>query len=345
MRKRIVGLALAAVFAISMAATGCGENVKELKDNAKEKASNETTAKETEKETEKAPEETLSQEQMDLLKYNYYVDLNNDLVMLLDDIKYYYMVVDYTEEFSLIPDSGHTYGYRIRGFGKGLAQDCLELSGMEPAYEPLDQLVKEIAEPAGQLMDAFSELHRSHDYADNQYQKAKDLHAIIYPLADQVEPLAYEYMEAVNQMANERVAEEEQKMKDEGRLIAYNASRGITIAGQIADECRLQGVSDENLTDLDLTNIKPLYEELVTVIDDLNAATKDNNQMMKESMSNSRPFDQLYERMLDALEWMMKQVESGKPIEDISLEPLGSLAHFSNTLSDCIDRYNTIFVE
>lgn len=341
MRKRIAGLALAAVFAVSMAATGCGEKVDELKENAKARASSETT---TEEETEE-PEETLSEEQMDTIKYNYYVELNNDLVTLLDDIEYYYEVVDYTEEFSLIQDSGHTYGYRIRGFGKGLTEDCLELSGMDPAYETLDPLVKEIAEPAGQLMEAFSELSRSNNYADNQYQKAKDLHAIIYPLADQVEPLAHEYMAAVDEMAGERIAEEEQRMKDEGKLIAYNASRGITIAGEIVDECRLQGISDENLTDLDLTNIKPLYEELVSVVADLNAATKDNNQMMKESMSNSQPFDQLYERMIQALEWMMKQVESGQPIEDIYLEPLGSLAHFTNTLSDCIDRYNTIFVE
>ena len=26
-------------------------------------------------------------------------------------------------------------------------------------------------------------------------------------------------------------------------------------------------------------------------------------------------------------------------------QPLGSIAHFSNTLSDCVDRYNTVFVD
>ncbi len=146
-------------------------------------------------------------------------------------------------------------------------------------------------------------------------------------------------------MADERIAAEEEEMKAEGRLIAYNASRGISIAGQIMDECTLQGVTDDNITDLDLTKIKPLYEELTLIVEDLNAATADSNQMMKESMSNSKPFDQLYERMLQALEWMIKQVESGKPIEDPGLEPLGSIAHFSNTLSDCVDRYNTVFVD
>ena len=37
----------------------------------------------------------------------------------MDDIDYYYEVVEYDEEFALIPDSGYTYGYRIRGIWQG----------------------------------------------------------------------------------------------------------------------------------------------------------------------------------------------------------------------------------
>ena len=44
---------------------------------------------------------------------------------------------------------------------------------MEPAYETLDPLIKEMAEPLKELMAAFSEVSRSNDYAANQYQKAR----------------------------------------------------------------------------------------------------------------------------------------------------------------------------
>lgn len=351
MIKRIAGKTLAAALTASLALSGCGqaggavkEKLEAMKETAAAKADTETkTEAETETEPETAPEETLSPEQMELVKYNYYVDLNNDIVKLLDDIDYYYQVVEYQEDFSLIPDSGHTYGYRISGFNTDIIDDCLELSGLEPAYDTLDPLVKEMADPLRVLMEAFSEISRSRDYAANQYQKPKELHAVVYHNAETVEAMAYKYMDAVNQIANERIAAEEEQMKADGRLIAYNASRAITIAGQIMDECTMQGVTDANINDLDLTKIKPLYEELVAVVNDLNGVCADNDQMIKESMSNSRPFDQLYERMIQALEWMIKQVESGKPIDDPTLEPLGSLAHFSNTLSDCIDRYNTIY--
>ncbi len=43
---------------------------------------------------------------------------------------------------------------------------------------------------------------------------------------------------------------------------------------------------------------------------------------------------------------MMKQVESGQPVDmSGSSAPLGSIEHFSYVLGQCIDRYNSVFVE
>ena len=140
------------------------------------------------------------------------------------------------------------------------------------------------------------------------------------------------------------MAEEEEKMKEEGRLIIYNASRGISIGKEVLNVIYSQGISDENLTELDLTEIKTLHDELVAVVADLDAATADNDQLIKESLANSRPFDGLYDSLISALEWMIKQVESGQPVDlSHSGAPLGSIGHFTETLSKCIDRYNSVF--
>ena len=291
-------------------------------------------------------EETLSAEQMDLIKYNYYVDLNNDIVDILDSIGYYYDVVDYTEEFSLLPDTGLTYGYRVYGKNTDIIDDCLQLADMEPDYGELDDLVREMADPLRDLMDTFSNISSSHDYADNQYQKAKDYHAVIYSSADTFAELGYAYMEAISEMGNLRIAEEEEAMKEEGRLIIYNASRAISIGKQVLDVVDDQEISDETITDLDLTEIRRLHEELVAVVADFDAATADNDQLIKESLANSRPFDGLYNSLIQALEWMIKQVESGRPLDlSGSGAPLGSIGHFSEVLSKCIERYNSVFVE
>lgn len=345
LRKSILGK-VSVFLLLALILSGCGS--KESGPDAK----NETEAKETEtaiKETEaktEAEEETLSPEQMELVKYNYYVELNNDILDVLDDIDSYFMVVDYAEEFALLPDTGYTYGFNISGKNTDIIDDCLQLADMEPAYDELDAMVKEIAEPLRALMETFSEISDSYDYADNQYQKAKEYHAVVYTNADSVYEMGSEYMNAVAQMGAERIAQEEEQMKADGKLIIYNASHGITIGKQIQDEIYAQNITDETITELDLTKIRELHDELVTTVADLDAALADNNQLIKESLSNSRPFDGLYDSLIQALEWMIKQVESGQPLDlSGSGAPLGSIGHFSETLGKCIDRYNSVFVD
>lgn len=325
--------------------SGCGKKEEKETDKTKPEAPKvETTA---EPEEDAAPEEEeIPPEQMDLIKYNYYVELNNDIVEIIDSINYYYEVVDYTEEFSLLPDTGLTYGYRIYGKNTDILDDCLQLADMEPDYGELDTLVKEMAEPLRALMETFSDISDSHDYADNQYQKAKEYHAVVYANADAFIEPGYAFMDAIDEMGDARIAEEEEQMKAEGNLIIYNASRAISIGREVLDAAYDQGVNDENLTDLDLTEIRALYDELVAVVADFDAATADNDQLIKESLSNSRPFDGLYDGLIQALEWMIKQVESGT-LPDLSGSgaPLGSLGHFSEVLGQCIDRYNSVFVD
>ncbi|MEY8337714.1 DUF3829 domain-containing protein [Lachnospiraceae bacterium 62-35] len=343
MMKKSTLMKSTAILLLALALSGCG---KKESDKPAQTDSAETTMEKIEKDTNSSEEETLSEEDMDLVKYNYYVELNNDLAEILQSIGYYFQVVGDSEEFSLLPDTGLTYGYRIYGHNSDIVDDCLMLADMEPDYGELDALVKEMAEPLKNLMDTFSNISSSHDYAANQYQKAKDYHAVVYSTAGTVSTLGPQYMEALSEMGNARTAEEEEKMKAEERFIIYNASRGISIGKQVLDEIQRQGITDETITQLDLTKIRSLHDELVAVVADFEAATADNNQLIKESLSNSRPFDGLYDSLIQALEWMIKQVESGRPLDlSGSGAPLGSIGHFSETLSKCVDRYNTVFVD
>ena len=355
MKKSGLTKAVAVLLVMAMVLPGCGSSEEEDPQRAKRKGEKETF---TEAKGAKGAEDTADMadtgdaedeiplEQMDLIKYNYYVELNNDIIEIMDSIEYYYEVVDYTEEFSLLPDTGLTYGYRVYGKNTDILDDCVILADMEPDYGEMDTLVKEMEEPLRALMETFLEISSSHDYADNQYQKAKEYHAVIYANADAFIAVAPAFLDAIDEMGDARVEEEENRLKEEGMLINYNASRAISIGRKVLDEAAGQGVNDENLTELDLTEIRKQHDELVAVVADFDAATADNDQLVKESLSNSRPFDGLLDGLIDALEWMMKQAESGQlPDMSGSGAPLGSLGHFSYVLGQCIDRYNSVFVE
>lgn len=347
----------AAVFLVmAVVLSGCGSSGEEepleitRKERFKEPSGGAKSAEDPEdaegSAEEQSAEDEIPPEQMDLIKYNYYVILNNEIIEVMDSVSYYYEVVDYAEEFSLLPDTGLTYGYRVYGQNTDTLDDCVLLADMEPDYGELDDMVKEMEAPLRALMETFSEISRSNDYADNQYQKAKEYHAAIYENADAFMAVGYDFVEAVAEMGDERVAEEEDRLKEEGMLINYNASRAISIGRKVLDEAYAQGVSDENLNELDLTEIRKLHDELVAVVADFDAAAADNDQLIKESLSNSRPFDGLLDGLIDALEWMMKQAESGQlPDMSGSGAPLGSLEHFSYVLGQCIDRYNSVFAE
>ena len=345
MKQGILKKCMAVLLMLALVLSGCGKKAEESPEKTKPQAPKEEAAPEPEEDT-SSEEDEIPPEQIDLIKYNYYVELNNDIVEIVDSINYYYEVVDYTEEFSLLPDTGLTYGYRVYGKNTDILDDCLQLADMEPSYGEMDTLVKDMAEPLRALMETFSDISDSYDYADNQYQKAKEYHAIVYANADAFIELGYEFMDAIDEMGTARVEEEEEQMKAEGNLIIYNASRAISIGREVLNVAYDQGVNDENLTDLDLTEIKALYDELVAVVADFDAATADNDQLIKESLSNSRPFDGLYDSLIQALEWMIKQVESGT-LPDLSGSgaPLGSLGHFSYVLGQFIDRYNSVFVD
>lgn len=291
-------------------------------------------------------ENALTDEEMEQIKYNYYVGLNNDIIEVLDSLESYFMVVADEPEFSLLPDTGLTYGFRVYGQNTDLLDDCLLLAEMDPSFGAMDEQVLAMGEPLRALMETFSAISRSSDYADNQYQKAKEYHAVIYENIDPFLVPAYDFLDAIAEMGNARTAAEEEKMLADGDLIIYNASHAITIGKQVLNEIAAQGITDETITQLDLTELRTLYDELVATVADFDAATADNDQLIKESLANSRPFDGLYDSLIQALEWMIRQVESGRPLDlSGSGAPLGSIGHFSYVLGQCIDRYNSVFVE
>lgn len=343
-RHMRTGMLAACMLLAAAAAGGCSGQSSE-KETGEQKI---TTAAQKEAEDtdgEASADQEIDPETMDVIKYNIYVELNNYMIEVLENLDNYYTVVEYADDFSFIPDSGYDYKFGIRYLNTDIIDDALTVASLEPAYEKLDQLAMEVAEPMRALMEGFNKISDSYDFSDNQYAKAKEYHVQIQENVDSFDVLAFAFMDEINIIGSERVAANEQKMLDDGLLIIYNCSHAITIGNQILDECYAQGVDDTNITELDLTPIRPLYEELVATVAAYDEAVSDNNQIMKESLSNSSPFDGLLNSLSQSVEWMIKQVESGRPIEDPGHEYLGGTIHIQSVLSQCIERYNRVFVE
>lgn len=301
------------------------------------------TATDQDNTADSSPEDEIDPETMDLIKYNIYVEMNNYMIEVLDNISSYYMVIQDADEFAFVPDTEYSYKYDISPLNSDIIDDALMVAEMEPAYETLDALTLQIAEPMRTLMDTFSDIYSSNDFADNQYARAKEFHALVQANAVTFSDLAYQFLDEISVIGRERTAEEEQGMLDDGQLICYNASHAITVAREILDACYEQDVYDDNVETLDLTPIYPLYEELTSTVNAFNEATQDNNQLMKESLSSSTPMYGLLDSLVQAVDWMIQQVEHKAPVDSIG--QLGGIMHIEEVLSDCIDQYNSVFAE
>lgn len=287
----------------------------------------------------------LDEETMDILKYNIYVKLNNTVVEILDDIDNYFLVVDTAEDFRFRDDAEYSYGYRIKGFNMDSVEDAELVYNMAPAFETLDGLVEAMLPSMREIMETFDAIDDSeYTYEENQYQQPKENHTRLMACLDEFTAYAYEFLDQVDIIADERNAVYEAKMLEEGRLIIYNFSHMLTLSSQILDEIYDQGIDDYNLTELDLTPVYPLFEEMQATAAAYDEAVSDNNQLMLESLSSRQVYAGNWNGLVQAFEWMIKQVESGVPYEDPSREYLGGLQHIYEVLSDRIDDYNGIFV-
>ena len=288
----------------------------------------------------------LDEETMDLVKYNIYVELNNTIVEILDDIDNYFLVVDTAEEFQFRDDAEYSYGYRIKGFNMDAVEDAELVYNVAPAYETLDGLVEKMLPSMREIMETFDAIDDSeYTYEENQYQQPKENHARLMACLEEFTTYAYEYLDQIDIIADERNAIQEAGMLEEGRLIIYNFSHMLTLSSQILDEIYDQGIDDYNLTELDLTPIYPLFEEMQATAAAYNEAVNDNNQLMLESLSSRQVYEGDWNGLIQAFEWMIKQVESGVPYEDPSHEYLGGLQHIYVVLSGKVNEYNGIFVE
>ncbi len=288
----------------------------------------------------------LDPETMDIVKYNVYVELNNTIVEIMDNISNYFLVVDTTEEFRFRDDAEYNYGYRLKGFNLDAVEDAELVYGMEPSYETLDELVEAMLPSMREIMETFDAIDDTeYTYEENQYQQPKENHTRLMACLDEFTTYAYEYMDRIDVIADERSAAQEAKMLEEGRLIIYHFSHMLTLSSQILDEIYDQGIDDYNLTELDLTPIYPLFEEMQATAAAYDEAVSDNNQLMMESLSNRQVYAGNWNGLVQAFEWMIKQVESGVPYEDPSHEYLGGLQHIYVVLSDRVEDYNGIFVD
>ncbi len=296
-----------------------------------------------------------SDEELEQELYNTYIEINNYMVGRLEEsLNRYFEYVDAQEEFMLLdPDDGYYSCYSISEYTMQDLETACELIARKSAPSALDQAFLDMYPSLKELMLTLNDIYDYTDmesYLDDDYAKAKEYHAALYSALEEYASTGDAFMNELNIVAAERQEESLARMKDEGFEVFYTMNMVMLLAEEIEQELYSQGVWDDNILDMDLETIQPLYDEFVTYVETLLEYSKDKEKLAAEGLSSSGYFDSFIRDMKDAktsLTKVLQKVKDGEALSDsdlliTSLAGYCSLSSFDTGLTGMINDYNRL---
>lgn len=351
MKKKSFVLMMAAILTFSM--TACGGRV------GKEMVNTQETSAETEESKSvwaagesmaAAGKESASEEEEQLL-YNDYIEINNFMLgRVYDSLDRYFSYVEFQEEFVLTDPDYWCYSM-ISGDMEYL-EEAYELASAKSDKSTLDEAFLAMYPSLKQLMVILDDVYDYTDmksYLDDDYAKGKEYHAALWNAMAEYEVTGETFMDELDIVADQRNAESLKMLKNEGYETLYAINMVLTCAGEIQDALYEQGVTDENILDMDMEVIQPIYDEFVANIEVIMANSENEEQLRYEGIPvNSAYWHTFLSSMKDtkvSLTEVLQHVKDGEPLDEFDTlisEIAGncSLASFDTGVSEMIDDYN-----
>lgn len=352
--KRKISIILTALI-MTCAVTACQGSKASSSESVSENGNRETveTATADTPETETgAGTEALSEEKEQEL-YNSYIEVNNFMLgRVSDSLERYFNYVDIEqEEFALLDPSYDYYDcYSLSEYDIREVENAYELASSKSDKTTLDEAFLNMYPSLSLVISTLNEIEGYADmksYLDDDYGKAKEYHATLMGALVEYFDTGDAFMEELNVVASERQKNDLAEMKEEGYEVLYTMNMVLVLAGDIEDELAEQGVWDENILDMDMEKIQPLYDEFVANVEALLAFSED------EAAADGIPVKSGYwssflRDMKDtkvSLTEVLQKVKDGKELSysDLLITEIAgncSLSSFDTGYSSMINDYN-----
>lgn len=358
MRKKSSIILTALVAACSITACSGGvtdsssKNVSNDRETRQEQTAD-TPESSTSAETEPAAA-SLSEDQEQEL-YNAYIDVNNFMLgRVTDSLERYFNYVDIEQEEFTLLDPGDDYFdcYSLSESDIEEVENAYTLVNMKGEKDKLDNAFLKLYPSLSTIMSTLNEIEsytEMKSYLDDDYAKAKEYHdTLMNALSDYLDD-GDVFMEELDVVDTEHQKEAYEQMKAEGYEVLYAMNMVIDLANDIEGELVEQDVWDENILDMDLEKIQPLYDEFVTYVDKLIAYSTDDEQLEKEGIP-SYSLDSFIRDLKDtkvSLTEVLQKVKDGEELSysDLVITSMAgqcSLSSFDAGLSALINDYNNM---
>ena len=303
-----------------------------------------------------SPERELSDDEAQEL-YNAYIDINNAMVgRIYDSLNRYFTYVDYeSEEFKLLDENGEYYDcYSISSTIINDVETAYEIVSRKSNKDALDQAFLDMYPYISSLMPTLNEISdytsSNKTYLEDGYAKSQEQHTALLSVV-------YDYLDTgdifqteLSAVAQQRHMENLERLKADGYVVLYALNMVMDYAEEIEYELYNQGVWDDNILDMDLTTIQPLYDAFSTYVDTVLVYSEDDEALRAEGLGNSGNlslFVMYMKSTRESISKVLAKVEKGEPLSQsdtmiTSLAGQCNLSSFAEGISNMIDTYNRL---
>ena len=290
------------------------------------------------------PEAQTEDAPKDYSKYNSYLGLYEQMKEMLNILDVYFTNVEHASDFAMAEGGDYaaikdaTDFYTANTYS---LQKALDYAGEEPSYARVDAAVRALGDSPLELMKAISSLSvyiQFGEYEKDNLARAPEIHAAIWEPLKVFSTYYGEFMNAVDELADELDGEGLEYLKNEGLMILYYSELMLGSGGDIIDEVNAQiDAANQNpdekfvLPELDRTALAPLFDGFNTAYTDLMAAMEDEGEQAKVfTGALSESAMKLYTSQVNALYFKMGSLA----------QALNDGSDYFNAYDELIDAYN-----
>lgn len=288
--------------------------------------------------------------------YNTYIDINNEMLgRVSDSLSRYFNYVDFeSDEFKLIDESDDYYDCYSVSSALNDVESAYEILSGKSEKDALDQAFLDMYPSISSLLQTLNEISdytSPKTYLEDNYAKSQEQHTALLSVLEEYYTTGDTFIEELSTVASQRQQENLEQMKADGYVVLYSLNMVINSAQQIETELYTQDVWDDNILDMDLTVIQPLYDEFSQYVDEVLAYSEDDDALRAEglgSSANMSMFVMYMKNTRDSLSKVLAKVEAGEPLGEfdtmITSAATGqcNLSSFEAGVSEMISAYNRL---
>ena len=292
--------------------------------------------------------------------YNNYIEISNHMAGEINDAltQYFSKVNIESEKFELVKENINNYFCYYPHSAKylGYAEDAYEAASGKSEKDALDQAYLNLYPSLQKLITILGEIHaytNNDGFLEDNYAKSQEQHTALMGVLEEYFAYGDAFINELNTIASQREKEALEQMKAEGYEVFYTLNMAIFSAKDLYNELYRQGIGNENVLDMDLTLIQPLYDEFTSYVDQVLQYDQDKDKLKQEGlymsvagMRNWGFFVTALQNTHVSITAVLEKVQEGEPLDMIAIRISGSgngsVTSFAEGLSETIDYYNSL---